>query len=180
MSALPSSYLEPTGLRTLIVGAGEAGRALCRDLQRVSSFGLCRWASSTTRRARSDRRGYPPCLGSLADLDLVLASRTVDVVVIAIPSLSRDRVRELGLRAAAHGVTLRHLPPFLAALQREIVGTDMRALQIGSLIGRSEMHVVQPPPLRCSPASACWSPAPAVPSAASCAARSGGSGPSSW
>ena len=40
MSALPSSYLEPAGLRTLIVGAGEAGRALCRDLQRVSSFGL--------------------------------------------------------------------------------------------------------------------------------------------
>ncbi|HEY5185989.1 MAG TPA: hypothetical protein VIM19_14055, partial [Actinomycetes bacterium] len=28
------------GLRTLIVGAGEAGRALARDLKRVDSFGL--------------------------------------------------------------------------------------------------------------------------------------------
>ena len=28
------------GLRTLIVGAGEAGRALARDLEKVSEFGL--------------------------------------------------------------------------------------------------------------------------------------------
>jgi len=145
MSALPSTDVGPTGLRTLIVGAGEAGRALCRDLQRVSSFGLVPvgFLDDAPGEVLTDP-AFPPCLGSLADLDLLLASRTVDVVVIAIPSLPRDRVRELGLRAAAHGVTLRHLPPFLAALQREIVGTDMRALQVGSLIGRSEMHVVQP------------------------------------
>jgi FlaA1/EpsC-like NDP-sugar epimerase len=37
---------------------------------------------------------------------------------------------------------VRHLPPFLAALQREIAGTDMRDLQVGSLIGREEMRVV--------------------------------------
>ena len=35
-----------------------------------------------------------------------------------------------------------HLPPFLSALQRQIAGTDMRALQVGPLIGRPEMHVV--------------------------------------
>src|SRR6187431_3700811 len=145
MSALPSTDVELTGLRTLIVGAGEAGRALCRDLQRVSSFGLVPvgFLDDAPGEALTDA-AYPPCLGSLGDLDALLSTRTVDVVVIAIPSLPRDRVRELGLRAAAHGVTLRHLPPFLAALQREIVGTDMRALQVGSLIGRSEMHVVQP------------------------------------
>ena len=37
---------------------------------------------------------------------------------------------------------MRHLPPFLAALQREVAGSDMRDLQVGSLIGRDEMHVV--------------------------------------
>ena len=50
-------------------------------------------------------------------------------------------VRELGRRSAALGVAVRHLPPFLTALQRDVAGTDMRTLQIGPLIGRPEIHV---------------------------------------
>ena len=42
----------------------------------------------------------------------------------------------------AQGVAVRHLPPFLSALQREVAGTDMRALQVGHSIGRAEMHVL--------------------------------------
>jgi FlaA1/EpsC-like NDP-sugar epimerase len=130
------------GLSTLILGAGEAGVALSRDLRRVRSFGLDPIGfldddPDCPCRAEQD----PPYLGSLASLGEVIDATQADVVVIAIPSLPRDEVKALGLRAAAHGVTVRHLPPFLAALQREIAGTDMRALQIGSLIGRQEMHV---------------------------------------
>ena len=53
-------------------------------------------------------------------------------------------IRELGRRSANRGVSVRHLPPFLAALQRDVAGTDMRALQIGPLIGRPEIHVTSP------------------------------------
>ncbi|HEY3002860.1 MAG TPA: UDP-N-acetylglucosamine 4,6-dehydratase family protein, partial [Kribbellaceae bacterium] len=53
-----------------------------------------------------------------------------------------EQVQAIGRRAAAHGVTVMHLPPFLAALQRQIAGTDMRALRVGPLIGRPELHVV--------------------------------------
>jgi FlaA1/EpsC-like NDP-sugar epimerase len=131
------------GLRTLVIGAGAAGQALARDLQRVSSFGLTPIGflddDPTARRPGA----LPlPVLGRLADLDAVLETVDVDVVVIAIPSLPHDRLHQLGFRAAAHGVTVRHLPPFLAALQRDIAGTDMRALPMGSLIGRKEMRVV--------------------------------------
>ena len=102
MSALQSTDLEPAGLRTLIVGAGEAGRALGRDLQRVSSFGLdpVGFLDDAPGEAAGGR-GVPAVLGVARRPGPVLASRAVDVVVIAIPSLSRDRVRQLGLRAAA-------------------------------------------------------------------------------
>jgi FlaA1/EpsC-like NDP-sugar epimerase len=130
-------------LRTIVVGAGEAGLALSRDLHRVSSFGLEPIGFLDDDSAKQGRGfGGRRVLGTLADLEQVLEQSRVDVVVVAIPSMPSHQVKQLGLRAAAHGVTVLHLPPFLSALQRQIAGTDMRALQVGLLIGRPEMHVV--------------------------------------
>jgi FlaA1/EpsC-like NDP-sugar epimerase len=130
-------------LRTIVIGAGEAGLALARDLHRVSSFGLEPVGFLDDDLAKQGRRyGGRRVLGTLADLEPVLDRNRIDVVVVAIPSMPSHQVRQLGRRAAALGATVLHLPPFLAALQREIAGTDMRALQVGPLIGRPEMHVV--------------------------------------
>jgi FlaA1/EpsC-like NDP-sugar epimerase len=158
-------------LRTIVVGAGEAGLALARDLHRVSSFGLDPVGfldDDTTKQGR--RFGGRRVFGTLADLELVLERNRVDVVVVAIPSMPPHEVKRLGLRAAAQGVTVLHLPPFLAALQRQIAGTDMRALQVGPLAGRrcTSSAAVRP---RRSPANGCWSPARVGPSGASCADR---------
>ena len=81
-------------------------------------------------------------LGTLAELERVLDDTHAEVLVIAIPSLSANEIQKIGARAMACGVAVRHLPPFLAALQREVAGTDMQALQVRPLIGRPEMHVV--------------------------------------
>jgi FlaA1/EpsC-like NDP-sugar epimerase len=130
-------------VRAIVVGAGEAGLALARDLHRVSSFGLDPVGFLDDDSAKQGRRyGGRRVLGTLADLEQVLERNRVDVVVVAIPSMPSHEVRQLGLRAAAQGATVLHLPPFLSALQRQIAGTDMRALQVGPLIGRPEMHVV--------------------------------------
>ncbi|MGZ4485674.1 MAG: polysaccharide biosynthesis protein [Nocardioidaceae bacterium] len=143
MTQLIPQQREPHGLRTLILGAGEAGQALARDLDKVSSFGLKPIGFLDDDPALQDCMiEGRPVLGVLDDLDAVLRRTEAEVVVIAIPSMSHTHIQELGLRAAAHGVTVRHLPPFLAALQREIAGTDMRALQVGALIGRGEIRVV--------------------------------------
>jgi FlaA1/EpsC-like NDP-sugar epimerase len=143
MSLLNS--VEPTddNLPTLVIGAGSAGLALARDLTEVSSFGLRPVGFLDDDPAKRARRyGGMPVLGRLDDLEGVLDKGAIDVVVIAIPSLAPERLQQLAHRAAAYGVTVQHLPPFLASLQREIAGTDMRSLQIGALIGRPEMHVV--------------------------------------
>ena len=132
----------PPGLRTLVVGAGEAGRALTRDLLRVSSFGLepVGFLDDDPAKRRRTVAGLR-VLGTLDALEVVVETSDVEVVVVAIPSMSTAAVRELGRRSAALGVAVRHLPPFLAALQRDVAGTDMRTLQIGPLIGRPEIHV---------------------------------------
>jgi len=131
------------GLRTLIVGAGEAGRALARDLQRVDSFGLAPIGFLDDDESRQVVRRLP-VLGTLDDLLAVATAQRVEVVVLAIPGLPWATVRSMATAASRVGASVRHLPSFVALLQRGVVGTDLRDLQVGSLIGRPEMHVVSP------------------------------------
>ncbi len=133
------------GASTLIVGAGVAGTSLARDLHRVKSFGLTPVGFLDDDPQKLGRRlRSTPVLGTIDDLEAVLQRTGAEVVVIAIPSMGSADIRALARRAALHGARVRHLPPFLAALQREIAGSDMRDLQVGSLIGRDEMRVVSP------------------------------------
>jgi len=131
------------GLRTLIVGAGAAGKALARDLQRVADFGLCPVGflddDVTKRRVR-----HLPVLGRLSDVLKVATTERIDVVVLAIPGLPEAEVTRLATAAARVGASVRRLPSFIAMLQRDVVGTDLRSLDVANLIGRSEMHVASP------------------------------------
>ncbi|GAB3062846.1 hypothetical protein GCM10027053_26630 [Intrasporangium mesophilum] len=131
------------GLRTLIVGAGEAGRALARDLEKVPDFGLAPigFLDDDTNK-RVVRR--LPVLGTLSDLLAVVTVQRVDVVLLAIPGLPAAQVRILATTASRVGASVRHLPSFVSMLQRDVVGTDLRSLEVGALIGRPEMHVVSP------------------------------------
>jgi FlaA1/EpsC-like NDP-sugar epimerase len=130
-------------MRTLIVGAGVAGRALARDLSGAPEFGLEPIGfldDDTTKRGIPDL----PVLGSLAALTEVAIARRVDVVVLAIPRLDPATFQEVAASAAAAGASVRYLPSFVAALERTVVGSDMRWLDVGRLIGRDEVHVVSP------------------------------------
>lgn len=138
-------YLPTTqpGLRTLIVGAGEAGRALVRDLRRIDSFGLAPIGFLDDDPTRKVVRRLP-VLGTLDDLLAVVTAQRAEVVILAIPGLPLATVRQMATAASRVGASIRHLPSFVAMLQRDVVGTDLRDLQVGSLIGRDEMHVVSP------------------------------------
>jgi FlaA1/EpsC-like NDP-sugar epimerase len=129
------------GLRTLIVGAGEAGRALARDLDKVVDFGLAPVGFLDDDTAKRVVR-HLPVLGGLSDLLAVATVQRIDVVLLAIPGLPASEVRRLATAAARVGASVRHLPSFIALLQRDVVGTDLRSLEVGSLIGRPEIHVV--------------------------------------
>jgi FlaA1/EpsC-like NDP-sugar epimerase len=132
-----------TLLRALVVGAGEAGRALARDLANVPEFGLFPVGFLDDDPAK-DTLTQLPVLGSLDQAGEVARREAVDVVVLAIPGLDPARFRTVVEGASAAGASVRYLPSFVAALERTVVGSDMRWLDIGQLIGRSEVHVVSP------------------------------------
>ncbi|MEV0219661.1 DegT/DnrJ/EryC1/StrS family aminotransferase [Streptomyces sp. NPDC050704] len=136
----------PAALRTLVIGAGEAGQALARDLARTPQFGLdpVGFLDDDPAKHRAVVIGNLPVLGELDDTRAVALAHRIEAVVVAIPGLSPDRFRTVARAAEATGASVRYLPSFIAALRRDVVGNDMRALDVRELIGRSEMHVVSP------------------------------------
>lgn len=133
------------GLRTLVVGAGAAGSALVRDLLRTPEFGLVPVGllDDDPRKIGTALLGLP-VTGPLAGLTEIATRHRAEVVALAIPGLPPQEVRRLATAAGAMGASVRYLPSFLSALRREVVGTDMRALDVGKLIGRNEVHVAGP------------------------------------
>ncbi|MFE9444687.1 DegT/DnrJ/EryC1/StrS family aminotransferase [Streptomyces sp. NPDC006602] len=136
----------PTGLRTLVIGAGEAGQALARDLDRTPQFGLepVGFLDDDPVKRRADVIGNLPMLGGLDETGAAVLAHRIETVVVAIPGLAPERFRRVARAAEAAGVSVRYLPSFIAALQRDVVGSDMRSLDVHELIGRAEMHVVSP------------------------------------
>jgi FlaA1/EpsC-like NDP-sugar epimerase len=133
----------PTGARTLVVGAGAAGRTLSRDLLSSPEYGLTpvghvdddlahRWLNRL------------PVFGPLSAMVDVVRSERIDVVVVAIPSLPPVDLAELVRAASRSGALVRYLPSFHAAVQRDSRGDDLFAVAPAALLGRDEVQVVRP------------------------------------
>ncbi|WP_240509291.1 DegT/DnrJ/EryC1/StrS aminotransferase family protein [Streptomyces agglomeratus] len=80
------------GLRTLVAGAGEAGRALARDLRGAPGFGLLPVGFVDDDPGKRGADGVP-VLGTLDDIGRLTLAHGIEVVVVAIPGLSAERFR---------------------------------------------------------------------------------------
>ena len=138
----PRQVRNGAGLRTIIIGAGEAGRTLGRDLRRTPEYGLSPIGFLDDNPLRKGAVGLP-VLGSTSDLVAVASTYAADVAIVAIPSLKPHQVRALAESASAAGVSVRYLPSFGAALERDARISDLRRLRVDRLLGRQEMHVVR-------------------------------------
>jgi FlaA1/EpsC-like NDP-sugar epimerase len=130
------------GMRTVIIGAGEAGRVLARDLKRTPEYGLMPIGFLDDDPTKKGVAGLP-VLGTTNDLVSISAAHSVDVAIVAIPSLAPGNVRRLAEKASSAGVSVRYLPSFGAALERDARISDLRRLRVDRLLGRQEMHVVR-------------------------------------
>jgi FlaA1/EpsC-like NDP-sugar epimerase len=142
----PARHVRPIArqlMRAIVVGAGVAGHALARDLSKAPEFGLAPIGFLDDDPKKSGLPGIPR-LGTLAELTAIAIEHRAHVVVLAIPRLDPGTFREVASAAAAAGASVRYLPSFVGALERRVVGSDMRWLDVGRLIGRDEIHVVSP------------------------------------
>src|SRR3982074_1702787 len=144
-SAAPEPRRRPakgTGLRTIIIGAGEAGRILARDLKRAPEYGLVPIGFLDDDPTKKGAAGLP-VLGGTGDLVTIAEIHAADVAIVGIPSLPPAHIRRLAEAATAAGVSVRYLPSFGAALERDARISDLRRLRVDSLLGRKEVRVMR-------------------------------------
>lgn len=125
------------GLRTLLVGGGAAARTVARDLRRSPDYGL-RLIGCLDDDPHLRSISGIPLLGTLTDLNRIVRERSVEAVVIAIPSLPPGSLSDLVRQATNTGVHVRYLPSFLSALERAARAADMRIVDFNRLLGRRE------------------------------------------
>jgi FlaA1/EpsC-like NDP-sugar epimerase len=140
--SIPNSHVEGARMSCLIIGAGQAGRVIARDLKKIPEFGLVPVGFLDDNKGKRSLLGLP-VLGTLDDLSDVCRQHGIDAVIIAIPSLSAPGIRRVAESAAAAGVHVRYLPSFVAALERDTLISELRHLRIASLLGRQELRVVR-------------------------------------
>ena len=123
--------------RTLIIGAGEVGTNLVRQM--VTTPGTKYWPVGIVDDAPDKANVqlyHVKVLGTLHQLPDLIAREGVKVVVVAVAEPSKHLLREVQAVADDHGVQVKVIPPLQELLERGIRSTDIRDISIDDLLGR--------------------------------------------
>jgi FlaA1/EpsC-like NDP-sugar epimerase len=130
------------GRRTFVVGAGEAGEQLVRQLlhdsrQQYDVVGLV--DDDDAKRGRSIHG--VSVLGSADDLRWLVGLHRVGLVLIAIPSATPEALRRLVDRAMDAGAEVKLLPPMQNLVTEHVTVNQFREVEIEDLLGRDPVNL---------------------------------------
>lgn len=127
------------GRRVLIVGAGATGRALAYQIQEsVNDYQIVGFVDDDTRMQGRRLRGLP-IVGKSADLPQLIGYYEAQEIVVAIPSLAPQRLRELLLCLEPSRVPIRILPPLHGIMGGTADYKALRELRMEDLLPRPEI-----------------------------------------
>ena len=130
------------GQRTFIVGAGEAGEQLLRQIlhDQRRQFQVVGLIDDDQHKHGLQVHGVTVCGGS-EELRRLVAMHQVSLVLIAIPSATPEQLRKLVDRGVAAGAEVKLLPPFQDQMTADIRLTQVRDVQIEDLLGREPVQL---------------------------------------
>ncbi|HEX3110418.1 MAG TPA: nucleoside-diphosphate sugar epimerase/dehydratase [Thermoanaerobaculia bacterium] len=126
--------------RVLIIGAGDAGEALAREIQHRPSIGLHAVAFVDDQRAkwRSHIRGIP-VLGPISNIASIAADKNATEALIAIPTASGKRIREIIRMLADANIRFRTVPGLDQLVTGRVQATQLRPVNADDLVRRKEI-----------------------------------------
>lgn len=128
---------EDGGKLVLVVGAGDAGMIVARELQRNAHLGMKATAFLDDDPVKFGKRIHGvPVVGTLRDLTSVVASQRVDEVIIAIPKASGAVLRSVLEECRRAGVVSRTIPGVFELLDGKVSVSRLRQIDITDLLRR--------------------------------------------
>ena len=105
--------------RVLIFGAGDTGRRLASALERYPKMGYFPLGFVDDYKYGKENGNPIPILGTLAELEQIIAAQDAEEIIIAIPSAPPNRMEQVMQRCAAAGIPYRYVPTLYdTAIQR--------------------------------------------------------------
>lgn len=133
---LRTTVAHPSDRRVLIVGAGDAGSLLLREIHNRRDLGLEVVGFLDDDPALRNRavEGVP-VLGTVDDLRAAVEEHGIDEIMVAMPSAPEERVRRLLNEAADAHVQARIVPQLVIA-KGSVSVRDLRPVEVEDLLGR--------------------------------------------
>ena len=129
------SRSEEAGMRVLILGAGQAGEALVRDLRRTGSYHPVGFVDDAAKLRGSHLQGVP-VLGRIDEVDRIARETAARLLVIAMPSLDAAAMREVVAACEGTGLPFRRVPRLDDLLEGRSLPGELKEVAIEDLLGR--------------------------------------------
>jgi FlaA1/EpsC-like NDP-sugar epimerase len=128
------------GTRALILGAGDAGTSILKELlldasSRVLPVGL---VDDDPQKGGITICGVP-VLGGVRDLQRLVREYQAEEILICVPSATREEMRGILARCRECGVPVRTLPSIAHLADGRVAQSDFRSVQIEDLLQREEV-----------------------------------------
>ena len=134
---LMTRYIQPTEARVAIYGAGEAGARLSTVLSSTRAFDPLVFIDDSRNlhgRMVNGIKVYPP-----EDLPSLIKDRNIDRILLALPSLTRRRRREILGSLEPLGVHVQTVPEFEQLVTGKANVEDIREVDVCDLLGRDSV-----------------------------------------
>ncbi len=128
--------------RFLIVGAGDAGEALLRDIQRmpVIEYDVAGFIDDNPAKQGTRIHGIP-VLGGVEELPRICSSHNVEEIAIAIPSATHKQLRRVIQVCQGAKVRFRMVPSLTDIASGRYEVSQIRDVDINDLLGREAVQL---------------------------------------
>ncbi len=137
------SHNNVTKKRTLIIGAGEAGDKLYREIQKNSNLHYTVVGFIDDDKSKIGHRIHNiPVLSSISKLDKALEKTGAEAVIIAIPSVQdSNKIKKIVEICKLNKIKFKILPPTIDILNDDLNINLLRKVSYNDLLGRKEIKL---------------------------------------
>ncbi len=128
------------GTRIVIIGAGNAGELLLRDLRNQDEYQPVGFLDDDPVKQGREIHGVP-ILGSVGDLSQIVKAFGVQEIVIAVPSASQEEMQRIMEFCGASGIAASILPTLGGSENYQVSSSQLRPLTIEDLLGRQPIKL---------------------------------------
>ncbi len=126
--------------RVLVIGAGQAGELLVRDLRQLGRYRPVAFLDDDPK-LKGARLHDIPVLGGTADLVRVANEVAAEMILIAIPTLDRAEMRQLVQRCEQTGLPFRTVPRLEDIVAGRSHFNELKEVSIDDLLGRAPVQL---------------------------------------